>query len=121
MASGYGRFWLSIVGLVVLGVSFYIIFAYSQYTEVAFGLLIGWMVTNFVVLYYLRPRGPPLPSNHPSGASPFPSSSPVASAPLPSGSSSSSSSAVGFCIYCANPVPPGTRACPSCGHTLPQW
>jgi predicted amidophosphoribosyltransferase len=45
----------------------------------------------------------------------------VASAPLPSGSSSSSSSAVGFCIYCANPVPPGTRACPSCGHTLPQW
>jgi len=116
MASGYGRFWLSIVGLFVLGISFYIIFAYPSDAYVAFYILIAWMVANFVALYSLRARGPSIPSNHPTDSSPFPS---AVSEPLPSDSAPSSS--IGFCIYCATPVPPGTRACPSCGHTLPQW
>ena len=114
-----GRVVLSLVGLVVIAVAFYLIFEFPQYAYAAFYLLIAWMVVNFVLLYTLRPRGPSSPSNTPPEASPFPSDT-GANTPLRSGGSAPSSS-VGFCIYCANPVAPGTRACPACGHVLPQW
>ena len=112
------RIVLSIVGLVVIGLAFFVLFDYPQFATEAFYLLLAWMVTNFVLLYSFRPRGPPRPTNAPADASPFPSGSPDA-APLPS--SSGSSSSIGFCIYCAAPVSAGTRACPACGHALPQW
>ena len=116
-----GRIWLSIAGLVVIAISFFLIFEYPRYADEAFYLLLTWMVVNFVLLYALRPRGPPSPTNAPADGSPFPSA-PSASSPLPSASSSTGTSAsLGFCIYCANPISPGTRACPSCGHAVPQW
>ena len=114
-----GRVVLSLVGLVVIVVAFYLIFEYPGYADYAFYLLISWMVVNFTLLYAIRPRGPPAPSNSTADTSPFPSDLP-ASAPLAS-SGSAPASSIGFCIYCATPVAPGTRACPACGHVLPQW
>ena len=113
-----GRVVLSLVGLAVIVVAFYLIFEYPQYANYAFYLLITWMVLNFVLLYAIRPRGPPLPSNGSLEASPFPSQTPAASTPS---NGSGSWSSIGFCIYCAAPIAPGTRACPACGHLLPQW
>ncbi|HYB79102.1 MAG TPA: hypothetical protein VEG66_05005 [Thermoplasmata archaeon] len=114
-----GRIVLSLVGLVVIVVAFFLIFEYPQYANEAFYLLLSWMVINFVLLYALRPRGPPRPTNQNPEASPFPSQAP-ANAPLPTGAPAPSGS-IGFCIYCAAPIAPGTRACPACGHVLPQW
>ncbi|MGD1099752.1 MAG: hypothetical protein ABR888_05360 [Thermoplasmata archaeon] len=112
------RVWISIANLCAIAIAFLILFEFPQYSDEAFYLLIIWMVVGFVLLYAMRPRISPLPASHSSDASPFPSSSP-ASAPLPS--SSGSPGTVGFCIYCATPIAPGTRACPACGHTLPGW
>jgi len=113
-----GRVFLSIAGLVVIGIAFYIIFEYPGYATYAFYLLILWMVTNFVLLYAIRPRGAPLPSNTAAATSPFPSTAP---ATLPAATGSEPAGGLGFCIYCATPIPPGTRACPACGHALPRW
>jgi len=114
-----GRVVLSLVGLGVIVIAFYMIFEYQQYAVYAFYLLISWMVLNFALLYAIRPRGPRAPSDGSPDASPFPSQAP--STPTPSSSGSGTWSSIGFCIYCAAPVAPGTRACPACGHVLPQW
>ncbi|HTT45971.1 MAG TPA: hypothetical protein VMH38_08195 [Thermoplasmata archaeon] len=114
------RVLLSIAGLVVIALAFFIIFEYPQFADYAFYLLIFWMVTNFVLLYSLRPRTLPAGGDASADVSPFPSQG----AALPSGAapvSSTPSGGIGFCIYCATPISPGTRACPACGHTLPQW
>ena len=39
-------------------------------------------------------------------------------APLPS---SPANTNLGFCVYCAAPIEPGTPVCPSCGRTIPQF
>ena len=112
------RVWISIANLVAIAIAFIILFEYPQYSNDAFYLLVIWMIVGFVLLYAMRPRLAPLPANPSTEQSPFPSSSP-SNAPLPS--SAPSGGSVGFCIYCATPVPPGTRACPACGHALPGW
>jgi hypothetical protein len=114
-----GRIVLSLVGLVVIAFAFFLIFEYPQFVDYAFYLLISWMVVNFALLYAIRPRGSPASANRPSSPSPFPSQ--ASSAPPLESDTSTPSSSVGFCIYCATPVAPGTRACPACGHALPQW
>jgi len=113
-----GRVLLSLVGLVVIGIAFFIIFEYPGYADYAFYILILWMITNFVLLYAIRPRPSAASTGGSPEASPFPSQ--PGTAPLPS-SNPTPTSSVGFCIYCATPVAPGTRACPACGHALPQW
>jgi len=117
------RVWISIANLVAIGISFVILFEYPQYSNDAFYVLIVWMVTGFVLLYAIRPRYAPLPGGVSGGAagggSPFPSTYPAANAPLPG--SEPAGGGLGFCIYCAAPIAPGTRACPSCGHALPRW
>jgi hypothetical protein len=112
------RVWISIANLVAIAIAFVILFEYPQYANDAFYLLVIWMVVGFVLLYAMRPRLSPVPANNAAAPSPFPSHSP-SSAPLPSGSPTGAS--VGFCIYCATAIPPGTRACPACGHALPGW
>jgi len=114
-----GRVVLSLVGLGVIAVAFFLIFEYPQYVDDAFYLLISWMVINFALLYAIRPRGSPTRIDSSTNASPFPSQAPAA--PPPDSNGSAPSSAIGFCIYCAAPIAPGVRACPACGHVLPQW
>lgn len=112
------RVLVSIANLCAIAIAFVILFEFPQYSDEAFYLLIIWMIVGFVLLYAMRPRLPSVPANASAEPSPFPSTRP-ANAPLPSGSESAST--IGFCIYCATPIPPGTRACPACGHALPGW
>jgi hypothetical protein len=113
-----GRILISIANLFAIIFAFVILFEYPQYADYAFYLLIIWMVVAFVLLYATRPSLPAGAANAPADSSPFPSTTPPAT-PLPS--SSGSAPSIGFCIYCATPVPPGSRACPTCGHVLPGW
>jgi len=115
-----GRIVVSLVGLVVIVVAFFLIFEYPQYANEAFYLLLAWMVVNFVLLYALRSRGTARSTNRTPDDSPFPSPTP-ANAPLASSNIPAPTGSIGFCIYCAAPIAPGTRACPACGHALPQW
>lgn len=112
------RVLISVVNLLAIVIAFVILYEFPQYSDDAFYILISWMVVGFVLLYSLRPRGPPVPGGAPPGASPFPSTAAAAETPLPS---SEPSGGIGFCIYCATPIAPGTRACPACGHALPRW
>jgi len=112
------RVWISIANLSAIVIAFVVLFEFPVYADDVFYFLIAWMVTGFVLLYAVRPRGPMSPAAVPTGTSPFPSTGPAA-APLPSGSDGGGG--IGFCIYCAAPIAPGTRACPSCGHALPRW
>lgn len=84
-----------------------------QYAAIAFYGLVGWMIVSLVLLY--RP-GAPRTIGSPSAGGPTVS----ADAPLVSTSAPQHASSLGFCIYCAAPVEPGTSRCPSCGHVLPH-
>jgi hypothetical protein len=113
------RVLVSIANLLAIVVAFVILIDYPQYSDYAFYFLILWMGVAFVLLFAFRPPLPSGATNLPSDPSPFPSTSSSSGAPLPSGSDPSPS--VGFCIYCATALPPGTRSCPACGHALPGW
>jgi hypothetical protein len=110
------RVWISIANVVAIVLALFALVEYPVYANEVFYLLIGWMITGFVLLYVIRPRGPPAPAS--PITSPFPSTGPEPAA-LPS--SSEPAGGLGFCIYCAAPIAPGARACPSCGHALPRW
>jgi len=109
---------ISIANLVAIVVVFVVLFEFSQYANYAFYALILWMIVGFVLLYAARPRVPSASADPRAGFSPFPSSSPPSTAPLPT---SEPSGGIGFCIYCAAPIAPGTSACPACGHAVPRW
>jgi len=114
-----GRVLVSVANLFAILIAFVILFVYPQYSAYAFYLLITWMVVAFVLLYAMRSSARAAGTLDSPDSSPFPSSPSAPNAPLPSGSPQAPS--VGFCIYCATPLPPGTRACPACGHALPGW
>lgn len=107
---------ISIANFAAIVLAFIVLIDFPQYQNEAFYFLIAWMVAGFVLLYAIRPRDSPLPNADSDLANPFPSSG--SAAPLPS---SPSAGGIGFCIYCAAPIAPGTRACPACGHALPHW
>lgn len=110
------RVGISIANICAIVVALFVLFELPAYANDVFYVLIAWMITGFFLLYAFRPRGPPSPAT--AGTSPFPSTGP-SPAPLPS--SPEPAGGIGFCIYCAAPIAPGSRACPSCGHALPRW
>jgi hypothetical protein len=84
-----------------------------QYAAIAFYGLVAWMLVSLALLYRPganRTIGPGAPSG------------PTLSAdvPLASTAQPQHASALGFCIYCAAPVEPGTARCPACHHVLPH-
>jgi hypothetical protein len=112
------RLLISIANFVAIVLAFVVLFEFPQYSNEAFYFLIAWMIAGFVLLYTIRPRSAPLPSDGTGFASPFPSTAP--SGPAASGGPEPSGG-IGFCIYCAAPIVPGAQACPACGHALPRW
>jgi len=113
-----GRVVISIVNLVAIVAAFVVLFEYPQYESEALYVLIAWMVGGFLLLYVFRPRPSALADAPLASGTPFPSTVPIAAAPS---TASESTGGIGFCIYCAAPIAPGTRACPACGHALPRW
>jgi hypothetical protein len=103
---------LTLVNLVTIAIAIAVLFAFPSYAGVAFYVLLGWFIGSLVLVYgpwANRPVGrrqpaAPARTSAPSGAT---------SRPLPSD--------LGFCIYCAAPLAPGTPTCPACGHATPSF
>jgi hypothetical protein len=104
---------LTLVNLAAFVAAIIVLELLPQYAAIAFYGLVAWMLASLALLYRPgagRPVGTPNPS-------PGAGSSDV---PLASTSAPQHASALGFCIYCAAPVEPGTARCPACGHVLPH-
>jgi hypothetical protein len=103
---------LTLVNLTTIAIAIGVLLAYPQYAGIAFYILLGWMVGSLVLLY-----GPwanrPVGRRSPTGTGPPPTAPQSGSRPLPSD--------LGFCIYCAAPLAPGTPTCSACGHSTPSF
>jgi hypothetical protein len=104
---------LTFVNLVAIAVAIVVLLAFPRWDGPAFYLLIGWMFGSMVLVY--GPWG-----NRQVGSARR-TATPVPASPLPSGGTAPAATAsppteLGFCIYCAAPLPPGAPACAACGH-----
>jgi hypothetical protein len=115
---------LTLVNFAIFGATIGLVLLYPQYDTVAFYFLLGWMVSSFA-LFYL-----PVANRRVGGAAgtsaapgPLPSGAPAApGAPsAPSAPAAPPVASLGFCVYCAAPLPVGTTRCPACGHAVPNF
>ena len=110
-----------IASLALLIVGIALQFIYPALATYIFWLFLAWIVLSFFIF-----RLPVMSRSIGRGPTPSPPgtlsarSASTAPVPLPSSTFPSSSAAppIGFCIYCAAPIEPGTPVCPTCGHSL---
>ncbi|HTT73801.1 MAG TPA: hypothetical protein VMG99_06620 [Thermoplasmata archaeon] len=112
---------LTIVNFAIFGVTIGVVLAFPAYDTVAFYFLLGWMVASFA-LFYLPFAGRRVGGG---GPAPPPGGSTFGPGPLDPGATAAPAgrplaSSLGFCIYCAAPLPGGATTCPACGHAVPQ-
>jgi hypothetical protein len=106
---------LTLVNFATIAAAIGVLIFLPQYSEIAFYVLLGWMVGSLALVYSpwaARPIGggpevvPPTTTN---------------GTPLSSAAGHVHSSSIGFCMYCAAPIEPGTTRCPSCHRALPHF
>ncbi|MGI0130327.1 MAG: hypothetical protein ACREDE_02575 [Thermoplasmata archaeon] len=92
-----------------------VLLLYPQYAGLAFYVLLGWMFASLALVY--SPW-----SNRRVGATPAaPGVRLSPDAPLASATGHEHASSIGFCMYCATPIEPGTARCPACGRSIPHF
>jgi hypothetical protein len=91
-----------------------VLLAYPQYAGIAFYILLGWMFASLALIY-----SPWANRRIGSGANAGIGVSP--DVPLAPSAGHEHASSIGFCMYCAAPVEPGTARCPACGRSLPHF
>jgi hypothetical protein len=105
---------LTLVNFATIAAAVGVLLAFPQYAAFAFYVLLGWMFASLALMYHPR-ASRPVSVAGPSRVS-------VSSdAPLLSGAGHEHASSLGFCMYCAAPLAPGTDRCPACGRTLPHF
>jgi hypothetical protein len=92
-----------------------VLLLYPQYSGIAFYVLLGWMFTSLALVYS------PLSSRRVGGTATAPGTTVSADAPLSSSTGHEHASSIGFCMYCAAPIEPGTARCPACGRSIPHF
>ncbi len=102
---------LTLVNFATIAVAILVLIAYPGLAPDAFYILLGWMLISLALIY--SPW-----AARPIGGAPPPTGGGGSGAPLSSGPHASS---LGFCMYCAAPIEPGTARCPSCGRVLPTF
>jgi|HubBroStandDraft_1064217.scaffolds.fasta_scaffold02229_8 hypothetical protein len=105
---------LTLVNFVAIAAAIGVYYAFPQYATIVFYILLGWMFASFALMYHPRANRP-VSSANPSGMTVS------ADSPLSSSAGHEHASSIGFCMYCAAPLAPGTDRCPSCGRTLPHF
>jgi hypothetical protein len=106
---------LTLVNFGTIAAAICVLIFLPQYSGIAFYVLLGWMVGSLALVY--SPW-----ANRPIGGGA--DVGPPATTPGPALSSASGhvhSSSLGFCMYCAAPIEPGTARCPTCHRTLPHF
>jgi hypothetical protein len=106
---------LTLVNFATIGAAIGVLIFLPQYSGIAFYVLLGWMVGSLALVY--SPW-----ANRPIGgdAAVVAAATPDGS-PLGASSGHVHSSTIGFCMYCAAPIEPGTVRCPACHRTLPHF
>jgi len=107
------RLLLTLVNFGSIGAAVVILLLYPQWAGDAFYLLLGWMFVSLALIYS------PWASRSVGTAGAGPTLS--ADAPLSASSGHVHASSLGFCMYCAAPLEPGTARCPACGRALPHF
>jgi len=105
---------LTLVNFATIAAAVGVLLAYPQYAGIAFYVLLGWMFGSLALIY--SPW-----ANRRVGSGATTGVRPASDAPLSASSGHEHASSIGFCMYCAAPVEPGTARCPSCGHSLPHF
>jgi hypothetical protein len=106
---------LTLINFATIAAAISVLLLYPQYSGIAFYVLLGWMVGSLALVYSPwanRPIGSGKPGATPPTAS---------DAPLAASSGHVHASSLGFCMYCAAPIEPGTARCPACGHSIPHF
>ncbi|MGI0071418.1 MAG: hypothetical protein ACRECT_05060 [Thermoplasmata archaeon] len=106
---------LTLANFGTIAVAILVLLTYPQYASIAFYVLLGWMFASLALMYS------PWASRRVRTSATAPGPSISGDAPLASTAHAQHASSVGFCIYCAAPVAPGTARCPACGRTLPHF
>ena len=104
---------LTLVNFATIAAAVGVLLAFPQYAGPAFYVLLGWMFVSLALIY-----SPWANRRVGSGASSGFGIS--ADAPLGGSAVHEPASSIGFCLYCAAPIEPGTARCPACGRSLPQ-
>jgi hypothetical protein len=106
---------LTLINFVTIGAAIAVLIFFPQYSGIAFYILLGWMVGSLALVYSpwaSRPIG--------GGSAPLPAMT-TDGTPLGAATGHVHSSTIGFCMYCAAPIEPGTSRCPACHRTLPHF
>jgi hypothetical protein len=106
---------LTLVNFGTIAAAVAVLILYPQYAGYAFYVLLGWMFTSLALVYS------PWSNRRVGGASPAGGVTISPDAPLSSTSGHEHASSIGFCMYCAAPIEPGTARCPSCGRSIPHF
>ncbi len=111
MAAVY-RYSLLLVTAALLAVSLAVDFFFPAYGTLVTYLLLFWLIASFLLFRSFRPTGP---ASRPSSSPAAPANPATgAGAPLPSGPPVQ----LGFCAYCASPLPQGATSCPVCHRAV---
>jgi len=104
---------LTVVNFATIAAAVAVLLAVPAYAGIAFYVLLGWMFASLAMIY-----SPWANRRVGSGSARGVGVSP--DAPLPADSGHDLGSSIGFCLYCAAPIEPGTARCPACGRSLPH-
>ncbi|MGA8542984.1 MAG: hypothetical protein WB947_05550 [Thermoplasmata archaeon] len=106
---------LTLINFATIAAAISVLLVFPQYSGIAFYILLGWMVGSLALVYSpwaSRPIG--------SGKSTVAPTAP-GDVPLANSSGHVHASSIGFCMYCAAPIEPGTARCPACGRSIPHF
>ncbi|MFZ0891148.1 MAG: hypothetical protein WB778_02560 [Thermoplasmata archaeon] len=110
-----------IASLALLVVGITLQFLYPVLATYIFWLFLAWIVLSFFIFRLPVMSRSIGRSANPSPPGTLPSASGGSTgAPLTTSAPSYPTAAppIGFCIYCAAAIEPGTTVCPACGHAL---
>jgi hypothetical protein len=102
---------VTLVNFGTIAVAIGLLLAFPHFVGVAFYIILGWMIGSLALVY--GPWSNRRVGRGAAGPTSTPSTAPV-STPLPS-------TDLGFCIYCAAPLPKGAARCPACGHAAASF
>ncbi|HTZ61296.1 MAG TPA: hypothetical protein VMC82_01435 [Thermoplasmata archaeon] len=106
---------LTILNFASIGITIVILIEYPSLAPDVFYVLLGWIFGSLALIYS------PWAARPVTGTAPPRGPSVSADVPLVSPASPQHASALGFCLYCATPIEPGTARCPACGRALPHF
>lgn len=106
---------LTLVNFGTIAAAIAVLLRYPEYATDAFYVLLAWMFASLALVYSPWANRRIGEGTSSSGVRVSPD------APLAAGTGHEHASSIGFCMYCATPIEPGTARCPACGRAIPHF